>query len=99
MRCMAIGQEMRPIDVLPDDILLAIFDFCVDRNPFRRLVRAEMKKRDRGVAVTGARLSTMENPSFWIITSPEAATCLYCQNTCEGHARCMATLATCRSEP
>ena len=44
MRCMVVGQVMVPIDVLSDDILLAIFDFCVDRNPFRRLVRAEMRK-------------------------------------------------------
>jgi hypothetical protein len=42
-RCTVVGQVI-PIDVLPDDILLSIFDFCVDRNPFRRLVRAEMKK-------------------------------------------------------
>ena len=41
---MAVGQMMISIDVLPDDILLAIFDLYVDRNPFRRLVRAEMKK-------------------------------------------------------
>jgi hypothetical protein len=46
------------------------------------------------VAVTGARVSTMAKYCFWITTSPESAACLYRQNTCEGHAGCLASLAS-----
>ena len=36
---------MTPIDVLPDDVLLDIFDFCKDQEPYRRLVYTKIKRR------------------------------------------------------
>ena len=33
---------MAPIDVLPDDVLLAIFDFCVDQNFLRQYIYEEV---------------------------------------------------------
>ena len=80
------------IDVLPDEVLLAIFDFCVDEHPF-----ANDEKKERGVAVTSARVSTMAKRRFWITTSPQSATCLHIRNTREGHAGCLAGLTSTHS--
>jgi hypothetical protein len=78
---------MISINMLPDDDPLAIFDFFADEDQITK-----KKKRDRGVAVTGTRVSAMAVCCFWLITSLETATCLYGQNTCEGHAGCLACL-------
>ena len=49
---------------------------------------------DVRVVHVGARLSAMGNCSFWIITSPQSPAHLHRKNTCEGHARCLATFAS-----
>jgi hypothetical protein len=46
------------------------------------------------MADSSARLSTMEKRRFRITTPPQFDTSLYSQNTCEGHAGCLATLAS-----
>ena len=33
---------MAPIDALPEDVLLAIFDFCVDQHFLRRYIHEEL---------------------------------------------------------
>ena len=48
-------DQVKSIDVLPDDVLLEIFDFCGE---------APFSKRDRGMADTGARLSAMAKRRF-----------------------------------
>jgi hypothetical protein len=50
-------------------------------------------KQDRGVAHAGARVPKMAKRCFWVTTSPESATLLQSQNTSEGDAGCLATLA------
>src|ERR1700722_8728637 len=41
----------------------------------------------------------MATNSFQVTTSPESTACLYNQNTREGHAGCLASLASCRYVP
>jgi hypothetical protein len=49
LRTRCVAGQMKSIDVLPDDVLLAIFDFCVDQDvaqgPFLRLLFAEPTKK------------------------------------------------------
>ena len=70
--------------MLPDVALLEIFDFYVDE---------ERNKDNRGVAHAGARVSKMAKRCFWVTTSPEFATLLHSQNTSEGDAGHLASLA------
>jgi hypothetical protein len=51
------------------------------------------------MADTGARVSTMAKRRLWIPTPPQFTTCLHGQNTCEGHAGCLARLPSFYSVP
>jgi hypothetical protein len=53
-----------------------------------------LKKKSRGVADTGARVSSMANRCFWITTTPQSATRLHRHNTREGQVGCLAGLAS-----
>ena len=50
------------------------------------------------MAVTGARMSPMAKYHFRITASPKAAARLYGQNTCEGYAGYLASLASYHSK-
>ena len=82
---------MTSIGMLPDDILLAIFYFCADEDPFT-------KKEMEAWQTLVARVSSMAEPCFWITMQPRSTTRLYTGNACEGHAGCLAGLATDYSE-
>ena len=69
--------------MLPDVALLQIFDFYVDEDMDRRMAHA------------GPRVSKMAKRCFWVTTSPEPATSLQSQNTSEGDAGRLATVAYC----
>jgi hypothetical protein len=70
------------IDVLPDDVLLEIFDFYMEKtkvDAWHLLVH--VCRRWRCLC-------------FWVATSSQFATCLYTQNTLKGHTGCLASPAS-----
>jgi hypothetical protein len=71
------------IDV-PDDILLEIFLLFLYEHE---------EDGDRGMAIAGSRVSTMEEPRFCVSTSPESAALLYTQNTRKGPTGHLGSLA------
>jgi hypothetical protein len=96
-----VGQVVT-IDVLPDDVLLTIFDFYVVRyqdldSDFVAgdvaLSYQDTKTKIRSWQA-GTRVSTVERPRFCITTPPESATLLYNQNTCKEDPGCLARLAS-----
>jgi hypothetical protein len=70
---------MNRIDVLPDDVLLEIFD---------------LHDMIRGMAIAGPCVSTMEKPCFSITASPESATFLYTKHTRKGYTGRLASLSS-----
>jgi hypothetical protein len=73
--------------MLPDDVLLEIFDFFAEEFVF-------YKRKDRVVADTVARVSALVKRCFRITTSPPSATLLFRQNASKGHAGSLTTLAS-----
>jgi hypothetical protein len=89
---------MKQIDILPDEALLEIFDFCTVTDP---PYASGGIPSDAGKKATEAwqllvHVSTMEKPCSWITTSSEPATFLYIQNTHKGHTGRLASLTSCR---
>src|SRR6266849_7462085 len=80
---------MKRIDVLPDAVLLEIFEFYMIMYPSYR-----GKAGYRSMAIACSCMSTMEKSCFSITTSPQSATFLYSQNTRKGHLRRLATLSS-----
>ena len=77
-----IGQVT--IDILPDDVLLVIFDYYVAKadedgnfEEWQKLVH----------------VSKLAICCIWVATSPESPNSLLRGNTCEGEAGCLATVA------
>ena len=71
---------MRRIDILPDDVLLGIFDFYVDMSlSYIRKTGIEAWQSLAHVC------RQMEKPCSWIATSPESAAFVYTRNTRKGH--------------
>jgi hypothetical protein len=90
-----IGQV--PIDMLPDDALLEIFDHCmVDSDPtkpgpFHWIVETAVWQW----LTLAPRVSKMAKYCFWITTSPQLATSLHSQHACVGDAGRLPRLAHC----
>ena len=80
---------MTPIDVLPNDVLLVIFDFCVEQDAAQHLSEqylfAKYTKKELEAWQSLVHVSTMEKCYFWVTTPPESATCLHSQNACKAH--------------
>jgi hypothetical protein len=74
------GRPRVTIDMLPYVALIEMFDFYLDKaciEAWHMLVH----------------VSKMAKCGFWVTTSPKSATSLRSQNTSEGDAGCLATLA------
>src|SRR6266849_5578321 len=77
--------------MLPDDVLLGMFDFYVDKDLYDVF---KTRTENRGVENAGTRVSTLEKCRLSITTSPQSATPLYAPNPCEGHARHLAAFSS-----
>jgi len=80
---------MVSIEVLNDDVLLAIFDFYVG-------AREDQKEKQSIEAwQTLVHVSAVARRCICITTTPGSATCLYGENVCEGHFGCLASVTGC----
>ncbi len=82
--------------MLPDYVLLEIFDFYHDTDEEDMLFffRSIRQTENGGVDNAGTRVSALEKCRSSITTSPQSATLLYIQNTHEGHPGCLAAFVT-----
>ena len=88
---------MISIEVLPDDVLLAIFDFYVNERVMklpRNLVSISSQTFGRGVVAAGTRVSVMANHCLQITPSPQSATWLFIQYTRQGEAGYLASVTS-----
>ncbi|KAF8502597.1 hypothetical protein F5888DRAFT_1105901 [Russula emetica] len=84
-------RQLIIFDMLPDDVLLEIFDFHVDEDMYEDFEPSEKQTIE---LITLVHVSTLEKCRFSITTSPQSATHLYNQNTCEGHPGHLAAFAS-----
>ena len=83
------------ISMLPDEVLLAILDFHVAKYQDLEFIEALLSDYDTKPKIRSWQsLVHVCRPCPWITTSPETATLLYNQNSCEGdpgHLACLAS--------
>ncbi len=88
----------RTISMLPDEVLLAIFDFHVAKYQDLDFIEALLSDYDTETKIRSWQsLVHVCRPCPWITTSPETATLLYNQNPCEGDPGHLARLASSHS--
>jgi hypothetical protein len=71
---------MKQIDILPDDVLLEMFDFYTITDPLDDDISSDEYKEtieSRDMAIADPCVPTLEKPCSWITTSLKFATFLY----------------------
>jgi hypothetical protein len=80
--------------MLTDDVLLGVFDFYVKEFSNVLIYPKDMIEEWQTLVYLLVYVSTMAKRCFRITKSPEFTTLLYTGYTCEGHAGCLAILAS-----